>query len=385
VAAAAQTSKPIASRILNGDATLNVGVELRERVLAAARDLGYRPHAAARSLRRAASGAVGLLVPALGSPVYTQLMRGAFRRAVERGFTVVLAEDFEEQEAGEIFARLVLEGRIDGLLVASTRPDHPLLAELEKCPLPHVFVNRGLPGSGRNVLMDDARAVELVLDHLVSAGHTRIVHLCGPSDLDPTRRRVAVFRALAAQYRLQRAEVVAGDFSERGGAEAAREALQRWPDVTALFADTVSQAIGVLSLAWERGLRVPDELSIVAQADTPLAEFMTPPLTAVRMPLAELGAASVDALIEQIQAGIVHDVFIETKPQLVARGSIAPPRVGRLEAARDGEDENADDVRLARDAQAAQAPIGDEEVSGGSDEEYCQPSRVPGGSKRQRS
>ena len=203
--------------------------------------------------------------------------------------------------------------------------------------------------------------------------------------LDPTRRRVAVFRALAAQHRLQRAEVVAGDFSERGGAEAAREALQRWPDVTALFADTVSQAIGVLSLAWERGLRVPDELSIVAQADTPLAEFMTPPLTAVRMPLAELGAASVDALIEQIQAGIVHDVFIETKPQLVARGSIAPPRVGRLEAARDGEEENADDVRRARDAHASQAPIGDEEVSGGSGEEYCQPSRVPGGSQRQRS
>jgi LacI family transcriptional regulator len=267
-----------------------------------------------------------MLVPALGNPVYTQLMRGAFGRADERGFTVVLAEDFEEQEAGEIFARLVLEGRIDGLLVASGRPGHPLLAELEERPIPHVFVNRGLPGSNRNVLMDDERAVELVLEHLVSLGHTRIVHLCGPPDLEPARRRVAVFRTLANRYGLERAEVVPGDFSEGGGAEAAGTALDRWPDVTALFADTVTQAIGVLSLAFERGIRVPEELAVAAQADTSLAEFLAPALTAVRMPLAELGAASVDALIEQIETGATHDVAIATEPVLVPRASTAPPR-----------------------------------------------------------
>lgn len=330
VAAAAQTSKPVASRILNEDPSLTVSAELRERVLTAARDLGYRPHAAARSLRRAASGALGLLVPALGNPVYTQLMRGAFRRAADRGFTVVLAEDFEEQEAGEIFARLVLEGRIDGLLVASARPDHPLLAQLEERPVPHVFVNRGLPGSNRNVRMDDERAVELVLEHLVSLGHSRIVHLCGPPDLDTARRRVAVFRSFAADHGLDRAEVVPGDFSEQGGADAAERALAQWPDVTALFADMVGQAIGVLSLASRCGVRVPEELTVVAQADTSLAAFLSPPLTAVRMPLAELGAAGVDALLEQIQTGVVRDVTIQSEPRLVARGSTAVPRTGGL-------------------------------------------------------
>ena len=330
VAAAARTSKPIASRVLNEDPSLTVSPELRERVLAAARDLGYRPHAAARSLRRAASGALGLLVPALGNPVYTQLMRGAFQRAAERGFTVVLAEDFEEQEAGEIFARLVLEGRIDGLLVASARPDHPLLAQLAERPVPHVFVNRGLPGSNRNVRMDDERAVELVLEHLISLGHSRIVHLCGPPDLDTARRRVAVFRSFARRHGLDRAEVVPGDFSEEGGADAAERALAQWPDVTALFADMVGQAIGVLSLASRCGVRVPEDLTVVAQADTSLAAFLTPPLTAVRMPLAELGAAGVDALLEQIETGIVRDVAIETEPRLVARRSTGPRWTGRL-------------------------------------------------------
>jgi LacI family transcriptional regulator, galactose operon repressor len=334
VAGAAGTSPPIASRILNHDPTLTVGAELRERVVTAARELGYRPSAVARSLRRAATGALGMLVPALGNPAYTQLMRGAFRRAAERGFTVVLAEDFEEQEAGEIFARLVLEGRIDGLLIASGRPDHPLIAQLEERPVPHVFVNRGLPGSKRNVVMNDERAVELVLEHLVALGHARIVHLCGPPELETARRRVAAFRALAEQYRLARAEVVAGDFSEDGGAEAARAALARWPDVTALFADTVTQAIGALGLAYECGIRVPDELTVVAQADTSLAAFLAPSLTAVQMPLAELGAASVDALIEQIETGTLRDIAIQTEPRLVPRGSTGPSRVGRLGAVR---------------------------------------------------
>jgi DNA-binding LacI/PurR family transcriptional regulator len=188
VAAAAGTSKPIASRILNDDPTLTVGEELRRRVLDAARELGYRPHAAARSLRRAATGALGLLVPALGNPVYTQLMRGAFRRAGELGFTVVLAEDFEEQEAGELFARLVLEGRIDALMIGSIRVDHPLLPLLAERPVPHVFVNRGVSRSGRNVVMNDARAVELAVGHLVSLGHRSLVHLAGPPGLDPAER-----------------------------------------------------------------------------------------------------------------------------------------------------------------------------------------------------
>ncbi len=326
VADAARTSKPIASRVLNDDPTLSVSDELRRRVIDAARELGYRPHAAARSLRRAETGALGMLVPALGNPVYTQLMRGAFRRAAELEFTVVLAEDFEEQESGEIFARLVLEGRIDGLIVASTRAGHPLLDLLADRPVPHVFVNRGVPRSGRNVTMDDARAVGLALDHLVGLGHRRVVHLAGPIGLDPVDRRAAAFGAIATARGLELAEVVDCAFSEHGGADAARSALRRWPDATAIYTGTVSQALGVLNLAWELGVRVPHDLSVVAHADTSLAAFSAPPLTAVQMPLAELGAAAVDALVEQIQTGVERDVLVGSAPRLEERASTARPR-----------------------------------------------------------
>jgi DNA-binding LacI/PurR family transcriptional regulator len=121
VTRAAGTSPPIASRIINADPTLSVRQALRERILTAAKDLGYRPPALARSLWRTETGAVGMLVSSLMNPVYTHVIRGAFARASERDFTVLLAEDYDKQEADETFARLVLSGRIDGLIVASAR------------------------------------------------------------------------------------------------------------------------------------------------------------------------------------------------------------------------------------------------------------------------
>lgn len=324
VARAAETSKPIASRILNADPTLSVGHELRERVLEAARELGYRPHAAARGLRRAQTGALGMLVPSLENPVYTQLMRGAFSRAAQRGYTVLLAEDFEEQEAGETFARLVLEGRIDGLVVASTRPAHPLLALLDERPLPHVFVNRGVPGSGRNVVMDEARAVQLALGHLADLGHRRVAHIAGPLTLDPVVRRVAAARAEAKRLQLA-VTIVEAEFTETGGAEAARQLLTGGAAVTAVHTATVSQGIGVLNAAWELGVSVPERLSVVSQADIGLADFLVPPLTAIRMPLGELGTAAIDALVEQIETGATADRVVAAEPELVLRASTFRP------------------------------------------------------------
>jgi LacI family transcriptional regulator len=262
-------------------------------------------------------------------------MRGAFERAESLGYTVVLAEDFEEQQSGAIFARLVLEGRIDGLAIASISPDHPLLPLLSERPVPHVFVNRGVAGSGRNVTMEDRRAVELATEHLARLGHARIGHLAGPAGLDPVVRRVAAFREQAARLSLEEAPVEHGDFSERGGVEAGRRLLREHPALTAVYTATVSQALGFLNLAWESGLDVPGDLSVLAHADMPLAAFAVPPLTGVSMPLHELGAAAVEALVAQVRSGTTCDVVVPAPPALAVRASTAPPRrrsTGRLKA-----------------------------------------------------
>ena len=327
VALAAGVSKSIASRILNDRPALSVREDTRERVQEAARRLNYRPHAGARGLRRAETGAIGLSIPDLAMGVYARIVRGAFHRALERDFAVLLVEDLVPEESEAVFARLVVGGRIDGVIVASARPGHPLLGSLGRYEVPHVFVNRAVAGTNRSVVMDDARGSEAALRHLVELGHWRIGHVAGPSELDPARRRAESFAAHAASLGLADAPIEVGDFSERGGAGAAVRLLERSPSLTALYVSTLAQAVGVLDGAWRLGLRVPEDLSLVTYDDMPLADYLRPPVTTVRMPLSELGAAAVDALIAQLLGSEPSDIVIETHPTVVARSSTAPPPV----------------------------------------------------------
>ena len=154
VARAAGVSKSTVSRVLSGDATLSVRDETRERVRALAQELGYRPHPVARALATPATGALALLVPTLSNPAYVEILRGAYHRARERGYVLLCAEDFEDQEADEAFTELVEGGRVDGLLIASARPENRLLDALERHWVPHVFVNRSVPGARANVTLE---------------------------------------------------------------------------------------------------------------------------------------------------------------------------------------------------------------------------------------
>jgi LacI family transcriptional regulator len=117
-----------------------------------------------------------------------------------------------------------------------------------------------------------------------------------------------------------------GEFGERGGAELTRQLLERHPTVTAMTTGGLSQAIGAMHTLWELGLRVPDDLSLVSFDDLALAEYLRPPLTTVRMPLAELGAAGVDALLSQLDGGEPRDVVVPTEPEVVVRASTGRPR-----------------------------------------------------------
>ena len=325
VARAAGVSKSTASRILNDSPDISVRPHTRERVLETARRLDYRPHAAARGLRRAETGSIGLVIPNLAMPVYARIVRGAFRRALERDFVVLLAEDLVARETNDVFARLVRAGRIDGLIVASASPGHPLLRSVKQLATPHVFANRAVRGSGRSVVMDDASASAAAVEHLVQLGHERIGHVGGPRTLDPARRRAAGFRKQAERLGLAEAPVVEGEFSERGGSQAARSLLEGNPGLTALYVSTLAQAVGALHEAAQLRLRVPEDLSLVTYDDMPLADYLRPPLTTIRMPLSELGAAAVDALVEQLLGGEPHDVVVPGEPEVVVRSSTAPP------------------------------------------------------------
>jgi LacI family transcriptional regulator len=313
------------SRALKPNSDRPVRAETRERVLRIAEELGYRPNAIARSLKLETTGTLGLLVPTLRNPVLADLIHGAFREAWEHDRVLLVAEDTQE-EAGDPYERLVRSGRIDGLLIASTRigrSDHGAFIE---DGLPCVFVNRRRPGSDRNVSMGDDEAGRIAARHLLESGHTEIGHVAGPADLDTARRRTAGFIEVLADAGIEPTRVDA-DFAVAAGAEGAGELLEATrPRPTALFVSNVQQAIGAVSAIRSLGLRIPEEVALVTCDDDPLLEYLEVPVTSIRMPLAELGAAAVGSLLEQIDGRPPRDVLIEVPPRLIVRASSGVPR-----------------------------------------------------------
>jgi LacI family transcriptional regulator len=324
VARAAGVHVSTVSRVVNGRADASVRPETRERILAAVQELQYRPNAIARGLRLSTTGTLGLLVPSLRNPVNSPIVRGAFDRAWERSFVLVLAEDSGETDAAEdAYERLVEEGRIDGLLIQSARLGNPHLDEFARGPVPCVFMDRAHPGSGRNVTMRDADAGRVAAEHLLGLGHEALAILSGPPELDTVkRRRVGFVDYLKTVHRAP--EAVSAPLTETGGYVAMEELLARESQPTGVYVANINQAVGAVAAVRNAGVRVPGELSLLCHDDDPVCEYLDVPLTAIRMPLHELGSTAVDVLLEQVEGGTARDVEIEAAPELVLRRSTGP-------------------------------------------------------------
>ena len=322
VAERAGVAKSIASRVLNG-ARVTVRPETRERVLEAAREFGYFPNPAARALNRSRTRSTAMLIPDLTNVAYARIVRGAVQQAFRQNYSLLVAEDSAEEEEG--IRRLVGSHLIDGLIIASARPSHPLVPFLVESGIPHVFALRAFEGSGRNVILDDADASGVAVEHLASLGHVLIGHVAGPRSIDSARRRAAGVRAKAKNLGLPSPIVRHAAFSEAGGAEAAHALMTHEPRPTAIFTQSLRQAVGVQFAAVTMGVTVPDELSLIAYDDMPLADFLQPPLTTIRVPLESLGSAAFDALTEQLDGEAPNDLVVATNPQVIVRKSTAPP------------------------------------------------------------
>lgn len=325
VANLAGVTKSVASRVLNKDGTLSVRDETRLRVMESAQRLGYQPHVGARALAGARTSALALLIPDLTNPVYSRIARGAYFQARQRGYAMLLAEDTEDEAVEEQFSDLIAGGRVDGLLIASARPDHPLINALPGMGIPYVFLNRSVPGSGRNVTLAMEAASARAVAHLTGLGHVRIGHIAGPQFLTADDGRRTGLMDAARDAKLPPPAVEYGAFSERGGYDAVQRLMREEPDLTAVYTSTLNQAIGALQGLRRLGLDVPGQVSVISYDDLPLAEYLQPPLTTIAMPLVELGRTAIDALCLQLEGKPAQDIVVPAEPEVIVRRSTAPP------------------------------------------------------------
>lgn len=318
VADAAGVDISVVSRVLNGDPKLSIRPATRQRIIDAAAELGYRPNNAARILKSARTMTIGLLLPDLFNAALA-IAEGAEERAAETGYVLWIA-------TGSLPERLsALEGRIDGLLIASAtsqmipRPD---------ANLPMLLVNRNEAGSGiPGITVDDHAGAALAADYLISLGHRHIAHVAGPQSTDTARRRKAGFVEAAARAGVSIPDewVVEAPFSESGGYSAATRLADGEDRPTAIFVSNITQSVGALAAVRRLGWRIPEDISIVGYDDVTLATYLDPPLTTVRMPLRELGSLAVDQMLALIEGRDVKDLTSPIPPELVVRGSSGPP------------------------------------------------------------
>lgn len=329
VAARAEVSLATAARVLRDDPTLSVRPATRERVQAAARDLGYRPNRVASGLRTRRTGTIAIFLPDPQNVAWSDTLRGVERAAAEREYVVVVADAHGPTLDTPQLSRFVLEGRMDGLLVAFATVEDELVAQIVGRGLPLVPINSRSAKVDASVTMDDALGSRLAVDHLVALGHQRIGFLAGRADTDVGRRREGGYRAAMADHGLpiDPSWVLAGDYTERTARDLGR-ALLRSPLTslpTALFAVNLPSALGFRAAAREVGTRIPEDVSLVTMDDHSFLEHTDPALTAVQLPMAEMGELGVQMLIDIVQGRPLGHVVTATPPRLVVRASTAPP------------------------------------------------------------
>ncbi|QKG65821.1 LacI family DNA-binding transcriptional regulator [Pseudomonas sp. B14-6] len=324
VAALAGISYTTVSHVVNK--TRPVSEEVRIKVEAAIKTLDYVPSAVARSLKAKTTATIGLLVPNSLNPYFAELARGIEDYCERNGYCVILCNSDDNPDKQRSYLRVLLEKRIDGLIVASAGGDAGLAEGLAGVRTPMVIVDRGLEGVNADLVrIDHEYGAYLATRHLLELGHRDIATIGGPAGTSVAQMRLAGYcRALKeAGVEVHRERMLESDFTSTGGYNVAAILLEKNPP-SAIFAGNDMIGIGVLRAAAERNVRVPTELSVIGFDDIQMSRYVYPALTTVGQSILQLGEMAAEVLLRRIATpDMATDQRIVT-PSIVLRESTAP-------------------------------------------------------------
>ncbi|HYT04162.1 MAG TPA: LacI family DNA-binding transcriptional regulator [Gemmatimonadales bacterium] len=296
----------------------------RRRVRAVAQRLRYSPNAAARSLSTSRTSSIGVLLPDLYGEFYSELIRGIDQTAQRHGFHLLLAGSHNEKHAIEA-ALQSMRGRVDGLIVMSPAPGAHFAVRDLPPTFPAVLLNSAAVGAAfDSIAIANTQGAYAMVRHLAALGHRRVAMIRGPARNSDAAERLRGYRTALREAALRAVPAweVPGDFSETSGFQACLALLGQRPRPTAIFAANDAMAIGALSALREAGVSVPGDVAVAGFDDIPMARYMHPPLSTVRVDISALGERAARRLLDAIANGRKHQKRRETLPvTLVIRES----------------------------------------------------------------
>lgn len=325
IARAAGVSVPTVSRVVNGHA--DVSPQTRERVEELLREHRYRPRP---TRSRAGANLIDLVFNDLDSPWAVEIIRGVEEVAHASGVGTVVSAIHGRSAATQQWLQNLRARATGGVILVTSDLPPPFYAELQRLGVATVVIDpAGVPSMDVPTVGATNWAGGLsATAHLISLGHRRIGIIMGPKRLLCSRARLDGYRAAleTADIAYDQALVWQGDFYHESGFAGGTALLSLANPPTAVFASSDQMAFGTYEAARRRGLRVPDDFSVVGFDDLPAARWMSPPLTTVRQPLAEMGMAAARTVLRLAQGEPAEMPRVELATNLLVRDSTAPPR-----------------------------------------------------------
>jgi LacI family transcriptional regulator len=318
-----------ASRCMDAVQSARIGPATRERVLAAARELGYQLNPAASSLRSRRTMTVGVLIPDFRNPIYGSLLTGINDRLEDSGYTAVIVETKDDERRMTRALEVMRERRVDAVInTAAREQDQRPLARFVGQGIPMVLTSRDLPALDvPKILSDDFGGATLAAQHLLELGHRRIVQLGGPPVIAAFAQRARGF-----QFALGESPAGASALEKRAGTATVDEgrqlmhqALREDGTLTAAFAHNDLLAMGAIAAVRQAGLSCPGDVSVVGYGATPLTEYLDPALTTVLYPAVQMGRSAADTVLSVLR-GDEPAAAVALRPRLIIRASTAPAR-----------------------------------------------------------
>lgn len=301
VAKEANVSRATVSHVINN--TRFVSEETRQRVEQAINELGYRPNILARSLRLGETLTLGLILPDSSNTFFAEIGRSIEIAAFESGYSVILCNSGEDPDKESLYIDVLTKKQVDGIILVPTCIHCDAIRSLKKLQVPIVLMDRELTDLVLDTVLVDNRMGGLIATrYLISLGHQRIACIAGPSSTNPSAQRLQGYKQALEEARIPFDEslVRIGDFSALSGWSLGNGLLSITEPPTAIFACNDMMAIGLLRATHEKGIRVPDDLSLIGFDDIEPVSFTIPPLTTIAQPKIEISEKAIKFLIQRI-------------------------------------------------------------------------------------